>query len=91
VQDDLSKPAREAIFHITHRVLEGIADDIDRAAVFFQEGPYFSRWFTEEQVTYIRDRETQVPDASAMCLIAGSSVASSPTATRTSLLWATSA
>ncbi len=60
VHDDLSAPARETIFGITRRVLEGVADDIDRAAVFFQEGPYFSRWFTAEQVAYIHDRETQV-------------------------------
>jgi hypothetical protein len=28
--------------------------------VYFQEGPYISEWFTEEQVDYIRAKETQV-------------------------------
>src|SRR6476659_8253741 len=31
-----------------------------RAAVYFQEGPYISEWFTEDQVAYIREKETQV-------------------------------
>jgi hypothetical protein len=28
--------------------------------VYFQEGPYISEWFTEDQVAYIREKETQV-------------------------------
>ena len=28
--------------------------------MYFQEGPYITEWFTEEQVAYIREKETQV-------------------------------
>ncbi len=38
----------------------GIASDLERAAVYFQEGPYITEWFTDEQVAYIREKETQV-------------------------------
>ena len=31
-----------------------------RAAVYFQEQPYITEWFTEEQVTEVREKETQV-------------------------------
>jgi len=30
------------------------------AAVYFQEGPYITEWFTEEQVAYIRAAERQL-------------------------------
>ena len=52
--------ARETIYHFTRRLLVGIASDIERAAVYFQEGPYITEWFTEEQVAYIRKAETTV-------------------------------
>lgn len=60
LHDDPSASARETIYHFTRRLLVGIASDIERAAVYFQEGPYITEWFTEEQVAYIREKETQV-------------------------------
>ena len=53
-QDDPTASARETIYHFTRRLLVGIASDIERAAVYFQEGPYITEWFTEDQVAYIR-------------------------------------
>src|SRR6266704_1608202 len=40
--------------------LYGSAGHIERAAAYFQEGPYITEWFTEDQVGYIREKETQV-------------------------------
>src|SRR6478735_10978346 len=60
LHDDPSAPARETIYHFTRRLLTGIANDLEAAAVYFQEGPYISEWFTEEQVAYIRKAETSV-------------------------------
>src|SRR5688500_15052998 len=60
VHDDPSASARETIYHFTRRLLVGIAGNIERAAVYFQEGPYITEWFTEDQVAYIRQAETQV-------------------------------
>ena len=60
LHDDLAAPARETIYHFTRRLLTGIANDLQAAAVYFQEGPYITEWFTEEQVAYIRRAETQV-------------------------------
>jgi hypothetical protein len=40
--------------------LRNIADNPDAAAVYFQEQPYITEWFTEEQVTEVREKETQV-------------------------------
>ena len=60
LHDDPSASARETIYHFTRRLLVGIAGDLERAAVYFQEGPYITEWFTEEQVDYIREKETQV-------------------------------
>lgn len=60
LHDDPSASARETIYHFTRRLLVGIASDIERAAVYFQEGPYISEWFTEEQVEYISEKEAQV-------------------------------
>ena len=57
LHDDPSASARETIYHFTRRLLVGIASDIERAAVYFQEGPYITEWFTEEQVAYIRQKE----------------------------------
>jgi len=57
VHDEPSWSAREAIFHFTRRLLENIANNIDGAAVYFQESPYITEWFTEEQVAYIRAAE----------------------------------
>src|SRR5690349_3394910 len=41
-------------------MLVGIASDVEPAAVYFQVGPYITDWFTEGQVAYIREKETQV-------------------------------
>ena len=60
VHDDPSWSAREAIFHFTRRLLDNIANNIDGAAVYFQESPYITEWFTEDQVAYIRAAESQV-------------------------------
>ena len=60
LHDDPSASARETIYHFTRRLLVGIASDIERAAVYFQEGPYITEWFTDEQVAYIREKEAQV-------------------------------
>ncbi len=60
LHDDPTASARETIYHFTRRLLVGIAGNIERAAVYFQEGPYISEWFTEDQVAYIREKETQV-------------------------------
>ena len=42
------------------RLADCIAGNIERAAVYFQEGPYITEWFTEDQVAYIRQAEAQV-------------------------------
>ncbi|MBJ7466585.1 MAG: TetR family transcriptional regulator [Mycolicibacterium sp.] len=60
LHDDPTATARETIYHFTRRLLTGIANDLEAAAVYFQEGPYISEWFTEEQVTYIRQAESTV-------------------------------
>jgi len=60
LNDDPSATARETIYHFTRRLLTGIANDLEAAAVYFQEGPYISEWFTEEQVAYIRKAESTV-------------------------------
>jgi Tetracyclin repressor-like, C-terminal domain len=38
----------------------GIATDPERAAVYFQEQPYITEWFTSEQVAEVREKEAQV-------------------------------
>jgi AcrR family transcriptional regulator len=60
LHDDPTATARETIYHFTRRLLVGIANDIERAAVYFQEGPYITEWFTETQVDYIRKAEATV-------------------------------
>jgi AcrR family transcriptional regulator len=60
LHDDPTASARETIFNFTRRLLTGIATDLESAAVYFQEGPYITEWFTEEQVAYIRQAETTV-------------------------------
>jgi AcrR family transcriptional regulator len=60
LHDDPTASARETIYHFTRRLLTGIASDLEAAAVYFQEGPYITEWFTEEQVAYIRRAESLV-------------------------------
>ncbi|MDH6195772.1 AcrR family transcriptional regulator [Mycobacterium frederiksbergense] len=60
LHDDRTVSARETIFNFTRRLMVGIANDLERAAVYFQEGPYIAEWFTEEQVAYIRQAEARV-------------------------------
>jgi len=60
LHDDPTASAREMIYHFTRRLLVGIAGDVERGAVYFQEAPYITEWFTEEQVAYIRKAETSV-------------------------------
>ena len=60
VHDDPAWTAREALYQYTVRLLTNIAGNPDAAAVYFQEQPYITEWFTEEQVAEVREKETQV-------------------------------
>jgi AcrR family transcriptional regulator len=60
LSDDPTASARETIFNFTRRMLVGIASDVERGAVYFQEAPYITEWFTEDQVAYLRKAETTV-------------------------------
>ena len=60
VHDDPSWTAREALYQYTVRLLTGIAANPERAAVYFQEQPYITEWFTSEQVAEVREKEAQV-------------------------------
>jgi AcrR family transcriptional regulator len=60
VHDDPSISAREALYQYTVRLLNNIAANPEGAAVYFQEQPYITEWFTEEQVEAVREKETQV-------------------------------
>ena len=50
VHDDPSMSAREALYQYTVRLLNQIAANPEGAAVYFQEQPYITEWFTDEQV-----------------------------------------
>lgn len=58
--DDPSWTAREALYQYTVRLLTAIASNPERAAVYFQEQPYITEWFTSEQVAEVREKEQQV-------------------------------
>ncbi len=60
VHDDPTMSAREALYQYTVRLLNQIAANPEGAAVYFQEQPYITEWFTEEQVAAVREKETQV-------------------------------
>jgi len=60
VHDDPSWSAREALYQYTVRLLTQIAENPEGAAVYFQEQPYITEWFTEEQVAEVLEKETQV-------------------------------
>lgn len=60
VHDDPTWSASEALYQYTVRLLKQTAANVEGAAVYFQEQPYITEWFTEEQVEYIREKETQV-------------------------------
>jgi AcrR family transcriptional regulator len=60
VHDDPSWTAREALYQYTVRLLAGIAANPERAAVYFQEQPYITEWFTAEQVAEVREKEALV-------------------------------
>jgi AcrR family transcriptional regulator len=60
VHDDPSWTAREALYQYTARLLAQIAANPEGAAVYFQEQPYITWWFTPEQVAEVRDKEAQV-------------------------------
>ena len=60
VHDDPTWTASEALYQYTVRLLEQTAENVEGAAVYFQEQPYITEWFTEEQVAEVRDKETQV-------------------------------
>jgi AcrR family transcriptional regulator len=83
LHDDPSASAREMIYHFTRRLLVGIASDIERGAVYFQEAPYITEWFTEEQVAYIRKAESNTSATSSTAASpAGSSTSATPTCWR---------
>ena len=52
--------ARETLYHVTCRLLIGIANDPERAAVYFQESPYMTEWLTNDMADSIRRAETTV-------------------------------
>lgn len=60
VHDDPSWTAREALYQYTVRLLNQIATNLEGAAVYFQEQPYITEWFTEEQVATVRKQEAKV-------------------------------
>ncbi|OBJ67456.1 TetR/AcrR family transcriptional regulator [Mycobacterium sp. 1274756.6] len=60
VHDDPSWTAREALYQYTVRLLTQIAANPEGAAVYFQEQPYITEWFTEEQVAEVREQEVRV-------------------------------
>ena len=60
VHDDPSWTAREALYQYTVRLLTNIAQNPEGAAVYFQEQPYITEWFTDDQVAEVREKETQV-------------------------------
>lgn len=60
VHDDPSWTAREALYQYTVRLLTAIAGNPEGAAVYFQEQPYITEWFSEDQVAEIREKEAQV-------------------------------
>ena len=62
VHDDPSWTAREALYQYTVRLLTQIASNPEGAAVYFQEQPYITEWFTEEQVVHaLRQAEAGTP------------------------------
>ena len=60
VHDDPSWTAREALYQYTVRLLKNIAANPEGAAVYWQEQPYITEWFTDDQVAEVREKETQV-------------------------------
>jgi AcrR family transcriptional regulator len=60
VHDDPSWTAGEALYQYTVRLLKQTGENVEGAAVYFQEQPYIAEWFTEEQVAQVREKETQV-------------------------------
>lgn len=60
VHDDPSWTAREALYQYTVRLLSQIAVNPEGAAVYFQEQPYITEWFTPEQVAEVRKKEIKV-------------------------------
>ena len=57
VHDDPSWTAREALYQYTVRLLKNIAENPEGAAVYFQEQPYITEWFTDEQVAEVLEKE----------------------------------
>lgn len=60
LHDDPSWTAREALYQCTVRLITAIAGNPEVGAVYFQEQPYITEWFTNEQVAEVRDKESQV-------------------------------
>jgi AcrR family transcriptional regulator len=60
VHDDPSWTAREALYQYTVRLLKNIAANPEGAAVYWQEQPYITEGFTDDQVAEVREKETQV-------------------------------
>src|ERR1700709_2508187 len=60
VHDDPSWTAREALYQYTVRLLTQIAENPEGAAVYFQEQPYITEWFTAEQGAEALVKQAQV-------------------------------
>ena len=60
VHDDPTWTASEALYQYTVRLLKQTAANVEGAAVYFQEQPYITEWFTAEQVSEVRAKEVQV-------------------------------
>lgn len=52
--------AGNAFYQYTVRLLTNIAENPEGAAVYWQEQPYITEWFTDEQVAEVREKEAQV-------------------------------
>jgi TetR/AcrR family transcriptional regulator, cholesterol catabolism regulator len=55
---DESAPAAAAIDRIVHDVVEAMAEDQSRTAVYYQERPFIERWFPAEGYAELRSKET---------------------------------
>jgi AcrR family transcriptional regulator len=55
---DESAPAAETIDRIVHDVVEAMAEDQSRTAVYYQERPFIERWFSADHFAQLRAKES---------------------------------
>jgi AcrR family transcriptional regulator len=55
---DESAPARDTIDRIVHDVVEAMAEDQSRTAVYYQERPFIEQWFPAESYAELRSKES---------------------------------